>query len=193
MRDAGKTVHNTRGTGPPAARVRIVVAPGVVVPVRVAGAPEHFARAHRRVPPRRAPAPRRIRRRRGHVVGGGRSHGARAAAQGTVAAAATAAAPSAQGRRRRRHEEVRVRVVRRRAARARQADAGVPDEHAQPQVAGPAGTSAPSARRHRTDTRGTLTDTRPIAAHAAAMSFTARTTRRGLWGLSAPLRPYISL
>lgn len=84
---------------------------------------------------------------------GGQGHGTRAAVEGTFTAAATAA--SAQGRR---YEEVRVRLVRR-AARARQTIAGVPDEHAQPQATrGSSGTSEPPAKRHRSNTRGTLTD-----------------------------------
>jgi len=90
-----------------------------IVPVRTAGAPEHSARAHRRVPPRRAPTSPRARR--GRLVVGGPGAGPRATAESS-----RATTPAA------RHEEVRVRLVRR-ATRARQT-AGHPDEHAQPAI-----------------------------------------------------------
>jgi len=142
------------------ARVAHVVAHHVV-PVPVAGAAEHVARAHRRVPPRRILRDRRERlvhvvrviAGRGaqlrHVVGG-RGDGPQTAAE--------SAAATSQGRgdgRGRRDEEIRVRLVRR-AARARQA-ARVPHEHARPDVAGTSAPPAPAARRRRPHTGGTLT------------------------------------
>lgn len=106
-----------------------------VVPVRTAGASEHVARAHRRVPPRRAPAepvrrPRRPVVRVVHVAAVHHPQFRRRDARPPTAAAEDAAATAAAGRSPRPcHEKVRFRLVRH-AARARPST-GVPDEHAQ--------------------------------------------------------------
>lgn len=93
-----------------------------VVSVRTAGTPEHVARAHRRVPPRRA---RGESARRRPMAGFVRSATGRFVDVGPPAVAERAAAKAARPG----HEEIRVGLVRR-AARARPAAARVPDEHA---------------------------------------------------------------